>query len=483
MSHNNGKIAAPVSIYDVQQVLGVSGGDLAAICVANSINKWARYKPERADGPMPLICGISLDDLRSRKANNFGLDVPYCTQAIMNKKVFNLINYNETGWDYLEPRGDLSQTTAHVKEFYRLTDFAHLPSSFDPNDNNTLTGYNHNAVIPFETNLNANGMVWSHDTDGDFLYINTSMANKIVITFTNSDGDDLHLQDFVDIPQTIPSDNKTWRPVIQIFRTYYDQDSGHWVYWENNDQPFMEVAGSPITSNQGDTASVEVNLNDSRFSPFIGVNESFYLCIGIGCCNQSNPISWKEPNNGPLFVVPYEENQLESDMTIPFFYRFKLVNINAMGLDVTAMQFYADGITRWVDAGGTPPYFTIHSLATGAIFLTINLSNISQALDFVTQETDREDTGYAMFKIQVKESVSGTSGETTKYLTPATSNRNNTNHVHISAGSDATIYANLFIADIPLNGYGRYYLYASTGGSAWYNIGYFSIQKVRYSNS
>ena len=155
MSHNNGKIAAPVSIYDVQQVLGVSGGDLAAICVANSINKWARYKPERADGPMPLICGISLDDLRSRKANNFGLDVPYCTQAIMNKKVFNLINYNETGWDYLEPRGDLSQTTAHVKEFYRLTDFAHLPSSFDPNDNNTLTGYNHNAVIPFETNLTA----------------------------------------------------------------------------------------------------------------------------------------------------------------------------------------------------------------------------------------------------------------------------------------------------------------------------------------
>ena len=482
MAYSNNLITAPVSIYDVQRALSKSSPDLATLCVANSINKWARYKPERADGPMPLICGTVTEGTRSRKANNFGLDVPYCTQAIMNEKVFNLINHNETGWDYLKPRGDLSQTTAHVNEFYRLTDFAHLPSSFDPNDNNTLTGYNHNAIIPFDTSFNANGMVWSHDTDGDFLYINTSMTNQIVITFTNSNGNDLHLQDFVDIPQTIPSDNKTWRPVLQIFRTYYDQDSGHWVHWSDNDQPFMEIAGQPITSNLGDSVSVAVNLNDSRFIPFIGVNESFYLCVGVGCCNQSEPILWKDPN-GPLFIVPYEEDQLESDMTIPFFYRFKLVNINAMGLDVTAMQFYADGITRWVDAGGTPPYFTIHSLATGAIFLTINLSNISQALDFVTQETDREDTGYAMFKIQVKESVSGTSGETTKYLTPATSNRNNTNHVHISAGSDATIYANLFIADIPLNGYGRYYLYASTGGSAWYNIGYFSIQKVRYSNS
>lgn len=45
MSHTNGIINAPVSISDVQQVLGVSSGDLGTLCQSNKINKFSKMKP------------------------------------------------------------------------------------------------------------------------------------------------------------------------------------------------------------------------------------------------------------------------------------------------------------------------------------------------------------------------------------------------------------------------------------------------------
>jgi hypothetical protein len=41
----NGKITAPVSIYDVQQVLGENSTDLATLCKSSKINKWSVKKP------------------------------------------------------------------------------------------------------------------------------------------------------------------------------------------------------------------------------------------------------------------------------------------------------------------------------------------------------------------------------------------------------------------------------------------------------
>ena len=36
-----------ISIQDVQQILGVSSGDLAVLCRSDKINSWSRYKPIR----------------------------------------------------------------------------------------------------------------------------------------------------------------------------------------------------------------------------------------------------------------------------------------------------------------------------------------------------------------------------------------------------------------------------------------------------
>ena len=49
MAYSNGKISAPVSIYDIQRVLGVSLTDLGSLCTSDKINMWSKFKPVRSD--------------------------------------------------------------------------------------------------------------------------------------------------------------------------------------------------------------------------------------------------------------------------------------------------------------------------------------------------------------------------------------------------------------------------------------------------
>ena len=42
---NEQVITAPDSIYDVQRALGNGSPDLGTLCKANTVNKWAKYKP------------------------------------------------------------------------------------------------------------------------------------------------------------------------------------------------------------------------------------------------------------------------------------------------------------------------------------------------------------------------------------------------------------------------------------------------------
>ena len=481
MPYANGKIEPPVSINDVQRALGTGVADLGLLCVHANINKWARYKPERAAGPTPLLHGDGASGTRNRKANNFGLELPYCALAIMNGKVYDLLKHIDTGWDYLTPRGDRTPQGG-VHEFYRLTDFVRIPT--DPTDPyyNTANakGYNHLAPIPFDVFLNESGSVWKHDTDGDYLEINVEVSNQLVFSFINGSGYDLHLQDFIDIADY--GNNKAWRPVLQVFNGYVPGGGDEWY---DKSQPDVEISGTAITTNQGEINTVTLDLNTPNFKPFINANESFHLCIGVGCCDQSNPLRWKEPD-GPLFIVPYTDAQLASDIDVPFYYRFKLVSYQARRLNVIALSFYADGIARWVDAGGTAPYFTIHSLATGYVFLTMTISKLpSQKVDFIG-ENGTPDTGYDPLKIQARETITGTSGETIKYLSPANSNKQSVSHVHIDEGQISetqTIYATMYLGNIPVGGYGQYHIYANTGGSQWDNIGYFSVQMLNYRNS
>lgn len=118
MSVNNGKVTAPVSLYDVMTALGESKEDLGTLCTSDKINRWAKFKPYRINQP-----GDITDT--QRKYINFGLIMP----TIYNSKAELIAGLRSNGgsWGYDRP--------ADV-DWQRLTDF---------------DGYNHNSIPPFGT--------------------------------------------------------------------------------------------------------------------------------------------------------------------------------------------------------------------------------------------------------------------------------------------------------------------------------------------
>lgn len=144
MAHTENTITAPVSIYDVQQVLGIGGiGDLGTIITQGNINKWAKYKPV----VRPVVRLLTDVD---RQAANYGLRyIPSWSGSrgsILNMLAFWL-EENETEqyapdcgiqsvyWQYYRPFGTISAP-------FRLADFA--------KDLTSGLGYFHDAEAPVQ---------------------------------------------------------------------------------------------------------------------------------------------------------------------------------------------------------------------------------------------------------------------------------------------------------------------------------------------
>lgn len=124
MSNNNGIIRAPVSIDDVNVVLGAGTTDLQALCTHAKINIMSKYKPVRLDSPLGSLNpgSFMIEDTRT--------SVPYSTDWWRSKNGqcgFQMEQVNNVGnpnvpdpvWTYLRPTNN-----------FRLIDFE---------------GYNHNA--------------------------------------------------------------------------------------------------------------------------------------------------------------------------------------------------------------------------------------------------------------------------------------------------------------------------------------------------
>lgn len=498
MAYANGKIEPPVSIYDVQRALSNGSPDLGTLASASNINMWARYKPERAEGPKMLIHGTSTSSIRSRKGNSFGLQIPFCnanvskgwTQDVMNGLVYDLVYGSDTedeGWVYLKPRGDRT-AQGGVKEYYRLTDFVRIPTDdTDPFYNTAYAkGYNHQANIPFMAFLDMAGVTEREDTSltlHKYYEINLQVTNTLTLTFYNSRGDDLHLQDFIDITSPDAS-GRAWRPVLQVFDGYKPAGGTDW--WLRR-QPDLETAGSVINTNIEGSWSVSLNLDNSHFTPFIGVNEFFHLCVGIGFVN-SDFSSWGSGNN-QLFLLPYSKDQYDN-VDLPFYYQFKLVSYQSRHIYITQLQFFQNQ-TTWVVASKSGSMFTINSNASDLIRVTFTITKEqSQSLEFIGQNGTVQSSSNSPLKVQVRETINYV--ETIKYLTPKTSSwQTPTNNPVVPTGQTSdtvTLYADFYMGNINVGEYAEYHICAYTGAmengrEKYDNIGSFSIYKVQYSNS
>jgi hypothetical protein len=485
MSYANGRITAPVSIADVQQALSNGSNDEGTLCRASNINMWARYKPQRADGPSPLEHGTNTDGVRTRKGGEFGLHIPFCTIDIMNGLVYNLVyqeGYEADGWQYLQPRGDRTPQGG-VREFYRLSDFGRI--QYDNTDpyysNHLLSGYNHLAPLPFSALVETAGMTQHGSGQEKYYEINVQVINQLVFTFRNSAGYDLHLQDFINLTgQAID-----WRPVAQVFNGYKPAGGTDW--WLKSQADYQE-AGAAITAAAGGSWTVVVDLNDSNFTPFVNVNEYFHLCLGVGCVNPSN-WTWKD-NNQSLFLLPYTQDQY-TDYNLPFYFKFKLVSYQSRRIVATQLQFLQSQ-TTWIVVNPSASAFTINSNAGPLIRLTFTITKEpSQSLEFVGQYGTVQDQSNSPLKVQAREMIVGESGETIHYLSPTNSSWQTPSAnpvVGVGQRTDtATLYATvtLNIANIPVNGGADYHLCAYTGATEggqdkYDDIGYFRINKVQY---
>ena len=492
MAYSNNVITAPVSIYDVQRALGVSSGDLATLCKHANINMWARYKPVRYESVGPVIFATRKNLTYNGESTPFGVQIPFCTLDNMNGKVhaFLLDPDTDEGWNYLAPQGDRTPQGG-FKEFYRLTDFVRYPGENSPSVNGdptpvNLQGYNHAAKVPFAAFLDTAGFVQDYASEvGAYYQINKQVIQQFQVTLYNSIGDDLHLQDFVDL-DTPHSNNVAWRPVIQIYRHWYAAGG---IPWYNRANPDFQFAGDAITTDPDDSVVVSFPLTS------LNNNEYYHVCVGIGLVNPDFS-SWGS-NNQALFILPYTETQRQNEEW-PFYYCIKPVSYQSRRLNVTDMQFYQFNYSYnngWRTAGGTAPYFEINNLASGHIGIIFTISKDVQALEFLGENWQQQ-TSNSPLRIQARETKTGESGETIKYLTPSVGPTPTTgsspwadatqSHPTVPAGSSVdtvTLYATLDIASLQVGQYGQYHLYADTGGQQMDNIGYFSIKMIQYSNS
>lgn len=473
-------ITAPVSIYDLQQALGVSSQDLATLCENQNVNKWSRYKPERADGPKPLIFGDINSGTRSRFANHFGLEVPFCVNDIMNEMVYSILDDYVANqyWKYLKPRGNVQPSQSEPnpdKEYYRLTDFVQIPTdTTDPNYQQTAQrGYNHLAQPPLVPFITSGGVTEKYIPDLHYeVNVFGVSDGKLVISFVNSQGYDLHIQDFVTLNPSAGDNEYAWRPVIQLFNEYREAGEDEWYNRSNLGSRDLELAGAPLGS--GDVCTIEIPLNDSRITGWVNKQTYFHACMGVGYCkkNLEGSSPWY-PGNKSLFIMPYDDSQF-NDGIYPFYYCLKFVSYVDRNLIFSRMLYGSSSIVSFVGSATNIPY---NSFGTVVFEMTIDKS-VSQALHFIS-EHGTKDSGYSSIKIALQDMDT----MTYYYLTPTSGmNRTEDSHVHIETGSGtATIYGmttQIDVGNIPVGGYGRYQVKMFIENSDPENANAISIHKL-----
>lgn len=158
MSNSNGIISAPVSIKDVQEVLGETSNDLAILCKSSKINPFSLRKP---------ITNRKLFGMKDGDYNGTDGDYGIRVESVRSfSALLSLYENNENkGYSYSAPTGDLLSP-------YRLEDF---------------NGYNHNAT----TNIRNFKVTLSFDSSGKRLITGSC-------DFTLQDGDGVAIGNIFD---------------------------------------------------------------------------------------------------------------------------------------------------------------------------------------------------------------------------------------------------------------------------------------------
>jgi hypothetical protein len=176
MANNNVIITAPVSMYDVQQVLGESSTDLATLCKSSNINKWAKYKPIKHSSPALLQSPITEEVTEHTKLDDVnrlccGMSVPMILESTAKTLCGTMCDFANEYFGtptHFTKNYDMFDKVSGLK-FKRLTDFkdyyhrAECPFILNPNGTNYPTDYDvpEGTETPFTIKLYHNSSVLS----------------------------------------------------------------------------------------------------------------------------------------------------------------------------------------------------------------------------------------------------------------------------------------------------------------------------------
>lgn len=214
MGFSNNKISAPVSIYDIQQVLGVNSGDDGTLCRSDRINMWAKYKPVRwqyKNTTMALASGNvwnpnagSGNQWWRADSGNYGIsgsgakvDFTATYNGVYNalKSLLNVLDGDLNGWSYERPHGSL-HLEGQPDQWYRIIDFLQYNHAADKPIKSVKT-YNVNAgenteypagvtyIEPQPSSITTRDYVTPDDTiqGGATLYRGLAIYRKVNTTY------------------------------------------------------------------------------------------------------------------------------------------------------------------------------------------------------------------------------------------------------------------------------------------------------------
>ena len=187
MSVTNNIISAPVSIDDVNNVLGHGSTDLGTLCKSSKINKWARWKPVQ----FSKISELTEKELMSTKYGLVPQQNTKLLEVLTNKKTLgstgysynDLVNAN-TEWDYNRPTS-----------YYRLTDFLSSLSygGYNHNTSAPIDGFGNHTIylknIPDPTDLSSTTGTADTNSQGVIIRGASLLYSQFKMRFSNSEGE------------------------------------------------------------------------------------------------------------------------------------------------------------------------------------------------------------------------------------------------------------------------------------------------------
>lgn len=260
MSLNNGIISAPVSIDDVKRVLGKSSNDLATLCKADNINKWAKYKPIK----LSKLFDITEKDRISAKyglsfTKNAVLTTMFQRASVISQSSYSLdsIIKAASAWTYIKPTGGANSP-------YRLEDFINV-------DFPRYNGYDKSTLPPL----------------GNFNYSNIGLDvynNGSVSTLSSS------------YDSTAANINLTGTALL------YTNFSCRWAGTDNISQSWQSIG--MVSSNVIPINNI-LDANDGyyRLGLVIQAYSNWYLVVSSSTFKELNKDTNKQ-NNAPRWICP-----------------------------------------------------------------------------------------------------------------------------------------------------------------------------------